>query len=69
MVLGEYVENLWAVCEKTADHLQHIVCEERHAELVNEHFEPLPSGKFPAVPSIAPDHGRQKLVELVMDLN
>ena len=68
MFLGDDVEDLWTVCEETLDHLQDVVREQRHAQLVDEHLQPLDGGKLTAVLAIASDHGREQLVELVVDL-
>ena len=67
--LGEDIEDLRTVSQETVHHLQYIVCEQRHAQLIDKHLEPFPSGKLPAVPPVSPDHGSQQLVELVVDLN
>ena len=39
-----------------------------HAQLVNEHLQPLLCGKFAAVLAISADHGGQEVVESVVDL-
>ena len=66
--LGDDIEDLWTVSEKTLDHLQYIVCEQRHVQLVDKHFEPLARGKLAAVLAIASDYGGQQFVESVVDL-
>ena len=68
MVLCDDVQNLRTVSQQTLDHLQHVVSEAWDTQLLYKHLQPLLCRKLTAALLVALDHGRQHLVQHVVDL-